>query len=200
MGLAQLYEKKSDLQLAAVWWRSLRRRWPADFRGYVGGADCLAELGRLEEAAAILKVGTGYLPNEPEILIRRARIAAQLKDWPTALKAWGHMADELGKPVAVVGAAQVLEAMGDDNAARVRLLDGRTKYPYDRDILIALARLTERLESPVNAMTYWNDLRMVFPRWKPAYNESARCLSLVGRHDDAVVVWDEWKLRFPEAP
>ena len=127
-----------------------------------------------------------------------ADVTERLPNFPAALKVWDHIAHEFGLADGFSGAARVLEAMGDHVSALKRLNDGRSRYPYDRDILVGLARAAERSQSPVDALAHWKALRLAFPRWKEGYEETARLLSEMGKDDEAAEVWKAWNSRCPE--
>ena len=54
LGLALLREKQLRFDEAAQLWKSLRKRWPCEILGYLGGARCLCHLNRQRKAVTVL--------------------------------------------------------------------------------------------------------------------------------------------------
>jgi tetratricopeptide (TPR) repeat protein len=76
-------------------WEEALRRYrlaiacaPNGGRGLVGAAKALTELGRFDEADALLRKMQRRLPDDPSLRLDFAWIAHRRKDWPEAVRRW----------------------------------------------------------------------------------------------------------------
>lgn len=85
---ARLAAVRRDWVEALARWQVCLERVSADSTGYIGVANTLRELGRLDEAEASLLRAVAQFPEHPVLLAEFARIAYERRDWPEALRRW----------------------------------------------------------------------------------------------------------------
>lgn len=196
-GLARLAEQRDRIDEALTWWSKLRKTKPGIRDGWLVGAACLKKAGRNEEAASVLQSSILYFETDHDLRIELASARETLADWPRALQEWNYVAETLGLSAGHCGAARICERAGDLPGARLRLTQGLVKHPYQADLLIALARLEERLGNLPTASAYWADLRLSRPHIEIGYREGIRCFRLAGQLEKARLVYEQASQRFP---
>lgn len=199
-GLARLAERRGKFEEAVRWWSKLRIARPTRGDGWVESAVCLRRLGRHEEAATVLRSSLRYVGDDYRCHVELATVRQALRDWPGALEEWGYVAESMGSPVGYCGGASVYEQMGDLHGAQRRLAQGRAKHPYDVDLIVASARLEERMDNLDLAIRYWTEVRLCRPNIEIGYSEEIRCLEHVGRLEEARLLRSMAAKRFPDSP
>jgi tetratricopeptide (TPR) repeat protein len=121
---AQLATRAGGWPAALARWTQLRERFPDDPRGYVEAAFALRELGRAEEADALLGAAADRLPHETRVPREIACVAEHRGDWAAAEQWWRrlHALDPTAWE-ARVGIATALCAQGDVTPAMAMLAE-----------------------------------------------------------------------------
>ena len=88
----------------------------------LGRSRCLENLGRWEEAEALLTEARYRYPLLPEISISLARYAARRQDWGEATTRWARVLERWpDRPEGYAGGAEALKALGGDEEAAALL-------------------------------------------------------------------------------
>jgi tetratricopeptide (TPR) repeat protein len=155
---------RRDWHEAVRRWELVRQRYPESPSGYVGGGAALRELGRLDEAEAVLRSGMERLPHNIDIAVTRAGIASSRGDWTEALRRWDEVRSRFPDSAsAVVGGAAALGKLGRLDEADRLLAEGVERCPARADIAVAFARLAEQRQDWPEAARRWQLVRLRFP-------------------------------------
>jgi tetratricopeptide (TPR) repeat protein/predicted O-methyltransferase YrrM len=195
---ARVAETKHDWVVMAARYTVLRIRFPDEVLGYQGGAHALRELGRLDEADALLEAAMSRFPNEPKVFIDYGRIAEGRKDWT-------GMADRFAKvrqhfpdhSLGYTGTAQALSILGRIADAEGLLEAGQQRLPNEAALFIDHARMAELRRDWVALESRCASLRERFPDEPLPYAGGAMALRNLGRYDEADALLTDADLRFP---
>jgi tetratricopeptide (TPR) repeat protein len=135
------------------WSEALRRfdrmrRYAPDWQNpYTEGVDALMELGRREEAEALLADGMQKQPQTWAMWSAAARIADRAGDLDEAIRRWEDLRARFPSVSAgYLGGAEALERAGRVEAAAALIRQARDFFPGDKDIVKAAARLAPATE------------------------------------------------------
>jgi predicted Zn-dependent protease len=85
---ARIAYSQGDLNEAIRRYEAVRRTFPQLAEGYVGAATCLVDLGRLDEAEALIGRGVQKFPDDFNLHMRYAQTATRRLDWSEGLQRW----------------------------------------------------------------------------------------------------------------
>ena len=85
---ARIAYRRGDLEEAVSRCAALRRKFPHLAEGFTIAANSLSDLGRLEDADAMLARGVSKLSGEVDLYVRHARHAMRMRKFPEALQRW----------------------------------------------------------------------------------------------------------------
>lgn len=177
---------RRDWPEAARRWEVVRARAPDVLVGYTAGATALRELGRREEAAAMLQDAAQRFPDDLHVTIEQAWLAQARLDWPEAARHWdtvrGQMPDE---EAAYTAGARALREQGRADEADRLLREAIARFPDRRPPLTEYAWLAHVRYEWLPSVERWAAVRARFPDHAEAYVLGARALAELRRYDEA---------------
>jgi tetratricopeptide (TPR) repeat protein len=155
---------RRDWEEAVRRWELVRVRYPDSPSGYAGGGAALRELGRFDEAEAVLRTGLELLPSSADIAVTHAAIAGYRRNWPEAAKRWEDVRARFPtSSSAYLGGAAALRALGRNEEAENVLAEGVELCPGQSEVAVEYARLAHQHEDWAEAMKRWELVRERFP-------------------------------------
>lgn len=167
-GYALGAERRRDFAEAARRWAVVRKKFPHRKFGYVNAVGCLRELGRLDEAEAVLAQALRLMPEDMVVLLEWGRVAEARGDWEEAHRRWDSLRNR--HSAGYVGAGQALHKLGRTEEADALLVEGRSRYPTDPGIAIMQAHLAQEFGNVAEALKRWAVVRQRFPLNMWGYN------------------------------
>ena len=141
LNLARVAHRRGNAEDAARQCAIVVRKFPRAVDGYHIAAHCLRELGRPDEADAILGRGVAKLPRDLNMNVHHAQIAMHRRAWPDALRRWEVVRDRFGNIAGAIGAAQCLMKLDRFAEAEAILSAARTQFGISDTLLAELAEL-----------------------------------------------------------
>jgi hypothetical protein len=139
---------RRDWSEAVQRWESVRARFPESHSGYAGAGAALRELGKFEEAEAVLAAGIERLPFSVDIAVTHAGIASMRRDWVEAARRWEAVRLQFPRsPSAYTGAA-ALKALGrldEADVLRSPRVSNNARAVGDRSLSMPARLTTEGL-------------------------------------------------------
>jgi tetratricopeptide (TPR) repeat protein len=185
---------RRDWQEAVRRWDSVRARFPESPSGYSGGGAALRELGRFEEAEAVLLAGMERLPNSADIAVTYAGIANIRRDWQEAVRRWERVRLQFPtSPSAYISGAAALKALDRLDDADALLAEGVKQCQARSDVALEYARSAHQREDWAEAVQRWTSVLERFPENTAARTglEQARLQLQRSRSRPAVQAEDE---------
>jgi predicted Zn-dependent protease len=196
---AQMAQSRRDWPAALQRWDYVRDRFPGSPQSYLGVAQALHEMGRLDEAEPILLSARERFPEHAGVGIAWARLAETCRDWPAALQRWDDLRDRCpGSAHGYLGAAQALHEMNRPDEAEAILLSARGRFPEHAGVAVAWARLADSRRDWPAALQRWDDLRDRFPQSPEGYLGAGLALRELSRSDEADAILLSARERFPK--
>lgn len=190
-----------DWPEAAQRWQQVRERHGTYSVGYTAGAGALRELGRVEEAAALLEDAAARFPDEAAPVVERAWFAQHRRDWDGAVQRWDEVRRRFpGQIAAYQGGSQALRETGRLEEAEALLAAGIDLFPGDAGLWIDHAALASRRRDWAEAARRWQAVRMRFPDHSASYTGAAQALREERRFEEADAILAEALRRFPRDP
>jgi predicted Zn-dependent protease len=163
-GYAELADMRRDWTAAEHRWQAMREQFPHIWYCYTGAANAMLELGRPDEAAALLSDAAVRFPWEPTFPHKLGHLAASQSAWGSAETHWRTaLAFETCPWWIYTEMARALEHQGRLAEAETILLDGQRKDPNEISLFTNHARLAEGQHDPVEAERRWRIVRERFP-------------------------------------
>jgi tetratricopeptide (TPR) repeat protein len=195
---ARIAETQHNWVVMAARYTVLRIRFPDEVLGYRGGAHARRELGRLDEADALLEVAMNRFPNEPNVFIDYGRIAELRKDWPGMADRFAEVRQRFpDNPEGYTGSAQALSMIGRVEDAEGLLEAGQQRLPNEAALFVDHARMAELRRDWLALESRCAPLRERFPAEPWPYVGGAMALRNLGRYDEADALLTDADLRFP---
>jgi predicted Zn-dependent protease len=182
---ARVAFRRGDFEEALRRYEIVRRGFPQVADGYNIAAACLTELGRRDEAEAILERGVRKLPDDLDLCKRYAQAAERRLDWPEGLRRWKTLSDRLDEVVGFLGEAGCLKQMGRLDEAEVVLTDACERFRGNSWPFAELASLSTTKGDFAAAARRWEAVLQLFSGHEPAYLKAAEALRLIDREAEA---------------
>jgi tetratricopeptide (TPR) repeat protein len=194
---ARLAVREKDWQEALRRWEPLQSVFPY-VGGFVGGAQALINLGRYDEADAMLRDAFRQFVNDPSPFIEYARSANARGDIGETLKRWKSLLERF--PLYMHGyfyAAEAFERLNQPAEAEAALRAAADRFGTESRPLIELAKLYhfQRLDFPA-AADAWATVRKAFPELDEAYRYGAEALERANRHEEALALRAAYTAQF----
>ena len=194
-GYALSAERRPDLEEAVRRWAIARKKFPYRVRGYVAGVGCLRQLGRFDEAEALLRQALRQTPDDIRLLLERGRVLEARGDWNEAYQHWISLQDR--HFAGIIGAAQALHKLGRTAEAEALLVAARPTNPIEPLIPILYARLAEESGNKAEAVKRWAFVRDRFPLERAGYIDGMRLLREQREWAEADAIGEAAVHRFP---
>ncbi len=200
-GIAR-FPGNEDIVLNYAWASADRRSWaeaekrflaalerfPSSITGRFGAAMARRELGRLEEAEAVL-LDAAPEDIDPASQHLLAALATALGKFDTAVERWqALLARQPDDPEAHIGFIGCLRAAGLAAEANQASETAFRRFPGNETLLRNMAEIAEIAEDWPLALRRWESFKTVFGSLPDGYLGAARALMRLGRLDDAEVV------------
>lgn len=183
---ADLAMRRRDWAEANRRWAEVRRRFPGDGHGYVQGSAALMQLGRTEDADALLGQGHAAMPTNSWLTASWASFAQQQRKLEEALRRWAEMRDQASNhPIGFTGAASALRDLGRHLEADAMLAGALARFPDNSGPLIDWAMVADASGDSAEAVRRWEVVRTRFPDTLTGYTAGANALRAAGRAEDA---------------
>jgi tetratricopeptide (TPR) repeat protein len=183
---------------ALVEFANLRRVAPGLEAGWREAAQCLRELGRLDDAEALLADAVERFPSGLGCLHDLARIFEVRRDWPEAERCWrAFLVLNDGPWWAHTALAAALKEQGRWTEAEQVLRIGQETVPNETGPYVEYARLAEARNDWAVALPRWEQIRVQFPDALVGFAGLARALRQLDRVEEAHSVLVEAQGRFP---
>lgn len=192
-------EAQKDWALALERWNLARRSFPDQPAGFIGAAVALRELGRFDDAEALLGQAVERFPHDPGPWVGWAALPHGRSDWAAAAQRWGRIRarfpqEAMGYSLGVVA----LQALGRVAEAELVLAAAIEHFPDEGRLRFEYAvAAAERADWPA-AAERWEALRSRFADQPAGYLGGAAAMREQGRLDAAEALLAEAVARFPE--
>ena len=198
--VAWLATARRDWPEAMARWEIARTRFPDQWMGYSGSAQALRELGRFEEAEALLQGALERFADFPNLLIEHAWIATARHDWPEALRRWESARERFPARVeAWSGKALALREMRRFEDADAVLAQAIQRFPNNPNLVIDHAWIAHIQREWPTAILRWEEVRRQHPGQSVGFISGTVALREARRIAEAEVVVTEAMQRFPDA-
>jgi tetratricopeptide (TPR) repeat protein len=186
-GGAQTAYRRGDFEEALRRCKSMRRKFSHIAAGYTIATACLNDLGRLEEAEAMMEMAVRKLPRDLDVLVEYARYAVSRKDWNEAVRRWQLVSRESNDFLGLIGVAQALREMGRYDEAEEKALEAHTRFPKVMWPVVELATIASARGDFDKAVEHYKFSIKEFPFFYVAYTLGAEA----ARHAGQVATADE---------
>jgi tetratricopeptide (TPR) repeat protein len=193
--------QRGDAEEAARRFEVVRKQFPDVVKPHVWAASYLRDVGRFDEADAILSPLTQRFPDDQLPASEYALVAVYREDWTEALRRYEMMRTQL--PDAVdpwLGAAKCHLKLGAENEAEQILLRAKGLYPHRSEPSVDLALLAQQRGQWDIALSYWKIVRSGWPQVPRTYVAEARILRDLGRADEGEAILALGVERAPSQP
>jgi tetratricopeptide (TPR) repeat protein len=188
MERAKICEDRRDWPEAETRWRALTERHQAPHL-FAGHAWALGQLGRFDEADAILERERARYPADLAIGITRSHLAERRGDLNAACERWAELLrvqpyfdrGYLERTKCLVHAERHVEA---DAVMREAI----ERFRNETWPLFEHAMLADRRQEWNEAVARWEAFRLRFPDRDEGYNRGSGALDAAGRHDEAAAL------------
>ncbi|HVH80356.1 MAG TPA: tetratricopeptide repeat protein, partial [Stellaceae bacterium] len=196
--LAWLAIHRHDWDDAIKRWDDVRRRFPDQQAGYIGGSVALREAGRLGDAEGLLSAAQDCFPGEAGIVIEQAHLATRRRDWDAASQRWTLVRDRFPDNIAgYTGGALALREQRKFAEADTLLKQAASRFPETPEPLTELAWVAHVAHDWPEAARRWDDVRARFGGLPAGYTGGAHALREMGRYDEAESLFQQALARFP---
>ena len=200
-GFAREAEAQQDWAQALSRWNLARRSFPSEPAGHIGAAVALRELGRFDEAEAVIGEALLRFPNDPAPRIGWAALTHGRGDWAAAAKRWGNVRTHFPKePAGYLLGLAALRGLGRDADAEALLRAGLEQCPGDAALAIEYARLAHAARDWPEAARRWERVRACAPGQPAGYAGGAQALREDARLGEADTLLRDAARRFPDQP
>ena len=156
--------RRRDWDGALRRWEAVQRRFPNSPVGYAGKGEVLRELGRLDDAEAVLDYASREFPNHVWVATHHAAIASSRRDWTTASQRWHDLKTRFPDHwPAYTGLAEALRESGEIEQADRLLAEANGRFSNNEWVAIAWARAAMERQDWDEALRRWGAVLERFP-------------------------------------
>ena len=193
--------QSKDFETSLAHWTRLRATAPRDARGWIGSFNTLVQLGRQDEAKALLLSDAAQDACGPTFFALRARLSQLEDDWLTAASFWRLAVREDGANTSFrSGLVSALLRVGQFEDAEEILKATPDTISGHPDMLSASAYLMERTGKWSEARHAWQRFIEAAPLSPAGPAGLGRTLNSAKRHAAANALLAEARSRFPDDP
>ena len=193
---------QQDWSKALTAWHAISEGFPERADGFLGEAELLMRMGRLDEAEALLSGVIDRFSDQVYVTANHARIAAFRGDWAEALMRWGAVREKFpAHPIPYVGQAEVFLNIGQLDLAEAvfaKAVGLAVAFPHYEWAAIGYADVATRRGQWSEALDRWEFVRTRFPKFGTAWVKYAEALDALGRPDEAKTVLRQASNLFPD--
>ena len=198
---AECAAQRRDWPEAALRWEEFRDSFPDRSEGYLGAAQACRELGRPEEAEALVAAACERFPDDVGAHNEYAWLATFRRDWHAALQRWEQVRDRFPEHAGgYTGVAMILRESRRFQEAEAGLIEAIERFPGDPGPRADHARVAEVQADFPKAARRWLEFKERFPEMTLGYIEGARALERAGSRTGADALITEAESRFPSDP
>lgn len=194
---AWVAHRQRDWPEALKRWELLILKFPDLAEGRCGATEALMDLGRYAEAANVLSPAARMFPDNLQVAVLGARLAALRGDTQEALAKWKDIHDRFpANADAWRGYAAALRDAGRVEEAESTMLECSRRFPDDPRIAADLAQLPERNQNWPLAIERWRQVLGRFSHLPGAYAGLGNSLLQAGRVKEAQATFQSARDRF----
>jgi tetratricopeptide (TPR) repeat protein len=197
-GYALVAERRRDYAEAAKRWAVVRKKFPYRKFGYINAVGCLRQVGRLDEAEAVMAQALRRMPQDMGLLLEWGRVAEARGDWEEARRRWDSLRNR--HSAGYIGTGQALHKLGRAEEAEAVLREGRSRYPTDAGIAVMQAHIAQESGDVEEALKRWAVVRDRFPLNAGGYSGAIHLLRTRQRWAEADALAQAAIERFPSQP
>ncbi len=196
--LAEIAVHKRDWPAALTRWRVLREHFEETPRAYQGECDALIELGRFDEAEAVLTRILERYTNHPVLQMRSAMVAMRRQDWQVACQRWEDYRQRFSSTVETYEQeALALTRSGQMEKAEELLILASKRFPNQRKIALQLAQISVQRQDWQQAATRWKILRQRFKPTTEDFKSESWAHAQLGDFEKAESILELARKRWP---
>lgn len=161
--LAMVSYERRDLPEAIRRCETINKKHPISIKGDWIAASAFRQLGRLDEAEAVLARGLRRDPRDLGLLIQRAQISEVRQDWTEAIERWRPILEEYNHQAGAVGLGLALTHLKRYEEADAILKEAATKWGNDLSLWFGIAYVAEHKGDLEEVNRRWQVVRKRFP-------------------------------------
>ena len=184
--LAKSAQKQGHVLRALKLWDQVATEFPGISDGYLGAADILCQLGRLEDAQNVLLPAVRMFPSSLEVAQRNAWIAHYRKDWEESARRWQDIRQRFPQyAVGYLGGAATLQASGNLRRAEALIEEGLECFVDNFRLMMDRARFASMRHDYDEAVERFERIHALHPQEEQLYPGYASALVSAGKSKDA---------------
>lgn len=196
---AGLAMRRRDFETATARWQEVRERFPASPPGYTEGGQALLEVGRIDDAEALLNDGRLRFPELFAIAQAWANVAMRRALWDEAIQRWTVIRQSFPTEISgYVGASRAMQNAGRTEDAERLLVDATERFPAEPSLYLSWSELASQREDWIEAYRRWQQTRERFPRESRSWVETANALRNLRRIEEADALLEAGMGHFPD--
>ena len=161
---AWLATRQRDCDEAQRLWRDVRARFAGQIDGYRGEAAALVDVGRLDEADALLAEGLARFADNFDLASDHARLAERRPDWALAAARWREVVSRCPQePAAHIALVNSLARSAKLDDAQNVILGALHRFPNDLAVAAAEAEVAAARRDWPKAIEIWTAIQARFP-------------------------------------
>jgi tetratricopeptide (TPR) repeat protein len=195
----RLLQEEGKIDRALLEYDQALQRYPEDKRLWIGKIICLESKGDLQQAEKIFEKLPEIIQRDKDILLCKARLAQQLKQYPRALAIY-RFALELSRDddkSLLLGKAHCLEEHGMHDDAMAAYDYVLKKYPDDKEVCLSCGIFLSDSRVYAQALSLFEKVLKCNPYDKAALIAKANTLRELGDIEQALEIFNYLDGRYP---
>lgn len=175
---------RKDWQQALGRWEAVRAHFPERIADYAQMGVALRELGRFDDADALLRDATERYPEDADISVNYAWVAYHRGDWPEAVRRWDNALKRFpDDPSPWFGKGAALRDLAHFDEADATFVEALQRFPDHEDVLVNYARVAQERGDWSEALLRWEAVCARFPEHEEAMAGRDAALAVLSRDE-----------------
>ena len=166
---ARTVRRYGTLEAALKAWEAVIAADHGQVEGYLGAAECLAGLGRFDDAQTVLQPAVRLFGDNRAVIEQQARLAHRAREWDTASAAWKAIREKFpNDPSGWFNGVSTLRVAVRGKEAEALAAEGIGRFPDSYDIAFEWALLPQLVQEYENSAGRFAEVVRKFPTQRNA--------------------------------
>lgn len=191
---ARTVRRHGTLEAALKAWEAVIAADHGQVEGYLGAAECLAGLGRFDDAQTVLQPAVRLFGDNRAVVEQQARLSHRARDWDAASAGWKTIREKFpDDPSGWFNGISTLRVAGRNADAEALAAEAVARFPQSFEVRFEWALLPQSIQKYAELTARFEEVVKLFPTQRGARVHHADALARQRLWDESEAVRERAK-------